>query len=569
MKVNKILGSVEPYIPEVEILDLKEIINDFVNRLSLKIAYKDRHTDFLDALKGSQAQSYSTTKLVDTTANFPIDSILIGMTLNNITDGSSAIIRRNRPTEIETDALAGGTNNYWEVGDAYSITLTGSYTLDTQMDKMLTDSAAHFPYESINNIEQFLAGSIIVNTTDTSSAKIVDNTKTTIKHTPLYGGTDNYWELDDKYTITISGSCTRGGSTEKMIDKSRSFNVDEYLVGGTIKNMTLAESQTIIATKGNTVYHEPMASVWAARDLYEITPPTGTHTNSNTVNNLMTDENTRLPAGTELAGFTIANTTDGFTALVVSSTRTTITHAVPTDGGNNYWEKYDVWTVAIIGTHTDETVSTTILTDTDADFPLGECFIGDTIKNITDESSATITSITKTTITHGALTGGTNNYWSGADVYQIVSQRVPLPRDIVAIDTIFTTDSDSNEYESKQDISLKDIYEDFGYNNEHCAVEDRIIHFPEDMDEDSTMIVYVSRPYAEQSGIIENTAEVDIPDKYFPLIRAFCIKEICIFPKFKETYGYLYSKFDSDYERLLEDIATSKNSASYAIGDTY
>ena len=57
--------------------------------------------------------------LTDTSATFTVDA-LIGQTIHNVTDGSSAVITDNTATTI-TATLAGGTENDWDVGDAYLI----------------------------------------------------------------------------------------------------------------------------------------------------------------------------------------------------------------------------------------------------------------------------------------------------------------------------------------------------------------------------------------------------------------------------------------------------------------
>ena len=58
--------------------------------------------------------------LDDTSASFPVDG-LIGATIYNQSDGSSAVITDNTSTTV-TGTLAGGTGNNWNVGDVYNIT---------------------------------------------------------------------------------------------------------------------------------------------------------------------------------------------------------------------------------------------------------------------------------------------------------------------------------------------------------------------------------------------------------------------------------------------------------------
>ncbi|MHA2068613.1 MAG: hypothetical protein ACXABY_29980, partial [Candidatus Thorarchaeota archaeon] len=61
--------------------------------------------------------------LTDSAASFTIDA-LIDDTVNNTTDGSSCVITDNDATTI-TCTLAGGTDNDWDTGDAYTVVPTG------------------------------------------------------------------------------------------------------------------------------------------------------------------------------------------------------------------------------------------------------------------------------------------------------------------------------------------------------------------------------------------------------------------------------------------------------------
>ncbi|GAH53677.1 unnamed protein product, partial [marine sediment metagenome] len=66
--------------------------------------------------------------LTDAEANFVVGE-LIGLTIKNLTDGSSGVITANTATEV-TATLVGGTNNDWDAGDAYIIEGAGYDTED-------------------------------------------------------------------------------------------------------------------------------------------------------------------------------------------------------------------------------------------------------------------------------------------------------------------------------------------------------------------------------------------------------------------------------------------------------
>lgn len=69
----------------------------------------------------------------------------------------------------------------------------------------------------------------------------------------------------------------------------------------------------------------------------------------------------------------------------------------------------------------------TVLTDATANFTTLGVTVGDRIRNVTDGSSAVITVVGTTTVTHGALSGGANDDWERLrDTYRI--ERITEPR---------------------------------------------------------------------------------------------------------------------------------------------
>lgn len=61
------------------------------------------------------------TVMTDAAAHF-IAGELVGLTIVNVTDGSSGVITANTVTTVTVAALAGGTLNVWTIGDTYTIT---------------------------------------------------------------------------------------------------------------------------------------------------------------------------------------------------------------------------------------------------------------------------------------------------------------------------------------------------------------------------------------------------------------------------------------------------------------
>ncbi len=60
------------------------------------------------------------TIMTDANAHFVVNE-LVGLTIENVTDGSSGVVTANTETTVTVAALAGGTANAWATNDVYSI----------------------------------------------------------------------------------------------------------------------------------------------------------------------------------------------------------------------------------------------------------------------------------------------------------------------------------------------------------------------------------------------------------------------------------------------------------------
>jgi hypothetical protein len=72
----------------------------------------------IDTVSGSHNGADDSAILSHSTANFVVDGILLGDTIQNTTDGSSATVTAVTATTV-TGTLSGGTQNDWDTGDAY------------------------------------------------------------------------------------------------------------------------------------------------------------------------------------------------------------------------------------------------------------------------------------------------------------------------------------------------------------------------------------------------------------------------------------------------------------------
>ena len=71
----------------------------------------------------------SATIMTDANAHLIVNE-LVGLTIENVTDGSSGVITANTETTITVAALAGGTLNQWSTNDVFSVDGAGYDTED-------------------------------------------------------------------------------------------------------------------------------------------------------------------------------------------------------------------------------------------------------------------------------------------------------------------------------------------------------------------------------------------------------------------------------------------------------
>lgn len=75
----------------------------------------------------------SATTLDDTSVDFTSYGLVAGMTVNNVTDGSTATISTIAATELTITTLSGGTNNTFSAGDSWEI-ISGEYGVITSWE---------------------------------------------------------------------------------------------------------------------------------------------------------------------------------------------------------------------------------------------------------------------------------------------------------------------------------------------------------------------------------------------------------------------------------------------------
>ena len=239
---------------------------------------------------GTHTAAVHLTIMTDAAAHFIVDE-LVGLRINNVTDGSSGLITANTETTVTVAALAGGALNQWSTGDAYTIvgaalnlsdgpatlaltvkarydvaavqgirvhvitspsnSATGTHTAVAHAT-IMTDAAAHF-------IVDELIGLTIVNVTDGSSGVITDNDETTVTVAALAGGTLNQWSLNDVYSIAGADYDTEDWdvwnpafAANAVLRQTKHYDVSPYAIKVLVENLDAAPvtDVLIIATVG-------------------------------------------------------------------------------------------------------------------------------------------------------------------------------------------------------------------------------------------------------------------------------------------------------------------------------
>ncbi len=111
----------------------------------LNVDYGSVSGEIIQEFAGTHDGAGNATVLTDTSAAFPADS-LVGLVVSNTTDGSTATITANTATTV-TGTLSGGTDNDWDVSDAYEIIGDSTSTIKDCFD---VTSATH---KQVNKVQ--------------------------------------------------------------------------------------------------------------------------------------------------------------------------------------------------------------------------------------------------------------------------------------------------------------------------------------------------------------------------------------------------------------------------------
>jgi len=241
--------------------------------------------------RGTHTGAVHATVMTDADADF-IPNELVGLTINNVTDGSSGIITANTETTVTVAALTGGALDQWSTDDVYTIVgfalnlsggpatlaltvkarynagavlgirihvrtsptndATGTHTAAAHAT-IMTDANAHF-------IVNELVGLTIENVTDGSSGVITANTETTVTVAALAGGTLNQWSTNDVYSIDGADYDTEDWdmwdpafAAGGVLRETKHYDTDPMFLKVLVENLDAAQTVTdveVIATVG-------------------------------------------------------------------------------------------------------------------------------------------------------------------------------------------------------------------------------------------------------------------------------------------------------------------------------
>lgn len=131
-------------------------------------------------------------ELIDSSEDFTVTNIVMsGDKVENLTDGSSAVVERVDEAAVDTiyfvSGLSGGTDDDFDTNDKYVITL----------QKAVFDSTADFRADGVK------PGDRVANITDVSRGIVVQVLPTMLILDGLSGGVDNRFDASDAYSVEM------------------------------------------------------------------------------------------------------------------------------------------------------------------------------------------------------------------------------------------------------------------------------------------------------------------------------------------------------------------------------
>jgi len=214
------------------------------------------------------------------------------------------------------------------------------------------------------------------------------------------------------------------------------------------------------------------------------------------------------------------------------------------------------------------TSTATILTDSSAAFAVDGSLIGQTIINVTDGSSGTITAATATTIT-ATLSGGTSDTWTSADEYTIsIVNNIRLPKSINVIlslwvgttwiPTTLRYDGFKNTTGQAYDPYSENIYFQAPDGQACLILQDYVMKFVNDLGVTAPLKIRCEKTITSEVSEDDLTTELSLPDKLKLATAYYVLYQLYGSDKYdNENKSY---KFNQKYESAYMDASDGVNS---------
>lgn len=373
-----------------------------------------------EALSGT-ATGGDNKKLVDNDNphNFKNIGIAIGDVIDNVSDGSSAVITAIYNKSIEVDGLTGGSDNQFQVNDNYVVRNNyGKATNAAASATELEDDQKNFKVAGIRR------GDIIRNLTDGSFGRITEVQKTSLTVDRLEFGKDNKFESGDGdyYTIArFNATASRQGHLSLhevgevfLSDFELDWNITVNPAGIKFNDADLSNPGTGYIPEYITALKNYVASgtasvtdgycIWSVPAIAECYGRFTQHDNLS--GRLTSGSNTTAITDTN-ADFNTAGVKRGDIVQHYSFGQPPVVVQGEVDAGTTGTAKADSGRL--------------VLEDSGNDFEKLNIAVGDTITKLSNNSSGTISAVSAHRLTVAPSSDGTDISFDAGDKYQVTS----------------------------------------------------------------------------------------------------------------------------------------------------
>lgn len=368
--------------------------------------------------------------LTDAAQSFITKGVVNGFLLSNTTDASSCRITGVTATTL-TCVLAGGTDDDWDNGDAYTVDDPQLNGLKAQID--LVDIALG------TRVNAVATAATNANPAGLGFATTIDGTTFVDMSVPVADGdvlTVSYVDASPVGTRTATAdidmkapTITQVGPAQKSFTNSLSQTLvlevtDEPSVGGKKSGLASADADEVFVTAGgvgptgNTV-----VPLFLGNDSFRVSlsKQFGSADEGPVLWHIVTKDKVGNAPATTVSG--TSGNEFKFNLDITPAVPTAASASRPVVTGGKIDTRFAVPLTGSATSVGTAPLDTTQLDDANAKFMSNGVEVGDKITNTTDSSTATVTAVnSETQITHGVLS--TNNTWAVGEGYKIDNPKV-------------------------------------------------------------------------------------------------------------------------------------------------